>query len=130
MKHIRKTIALLTLVSLFSTASVSCAAEDTLKEVFTDAAYGAAIGALIGGALMMFKTKPLDNFNYMAYGAAGGILAGTAFGLAKSARAFAQVENGSFRVAFPTIMPELVTSPSTRQTTVAWKADLFRGTFN
>jgi hypothetical protein len=30
----------------------------------------------------------------------------------------------------PTIVPELVESPSTRQTTVSWKADILRGTFN
>ena len=30
----------------------------------------------------------------------------------------------------PTIIPELVVSPSSGQTTVAWRADLIRGTFN
>ena len=130
MKQIRKIIALLMLVSLFATPTVSFAADDTLREVFTDAAYGAASGALVGGAFMIFQKKPLDNFSFMAYGAGAGIMAGTAYGMAKSARAFAQVENGNFRVAFPTIIPDLVVSPSTRQTTVAWKADLFRGTFN
>ena len=79
---------------------------------------------------MVFKTKPFDHLNYIAYGAASGVLAGTAYGLAKSARAFAEVENGRVKVAFPTIVPELVVSPASGQTTVAWRADLFRGTFN
>lgn len=130
MKQFRKLVALMTLVSLLATASSAFAADDTIKEVFTDAFYGAAIGGLVGGAIMVFTKKPLDNLNYMAYGAASGVLAGTAYGLAKSARAFAEVENGRVRVAIPTITPELLVSPGSGRTTVAWKADLVRGTFN
>ena len=130
MKQLRKFAAIMTLVSLLATASSAFAADDTIKEVFTDAFYGAAIGGLVGGAVMIFEKQPLKNLNYIAYGAASGVLAGTAYGLAKSARAFAEVENGRIKVAFPTIIPELVVSPSSRQTTVAWRADLIRGTFN
>lgn len=130
MKQLRKFVAVMTLVSLLSTASSAFAADDTIREVFTDAFYGAAIGGLVGGAIMVFQTKPFDHLNYIAYGAASGVLVGTAYGLAKSARAFAEVENGRVKVAFPTIIPELVVSPASGQTTVAWKADLIRGTFN
>jgi hypothetical protein len=130
MKQLRKIVAVMTLVSLLSMASSAFAADDTLREVFTDAFYGAAIGGLVGGAIMVFRTKPLDHLNYMAYGAASGVLVGTAYGLAKSARAFAQVENGGVKIAFPTVIPELVESPASGRTTVAWKADLIRGTFN
>lgn len=130
MKKLKKLVAVLTLVSLLSTTTSAFAADDTIREVFTDAFYGAAIGGLIGGALMVFKTKPFDHLNYIAYGAASGVLVGTAYGLAKSARAFAEVENGRIKMAFPTIMPELVVSPGSNKTTVAWKADLIRGTFN
>jgi hypothetical protein len=129
MKQLRKFVAVMTLVSLLSTAS-SAFADDTIREVFTDAFYGACIGGLVGGAIMVFKTKPFDHLNYIAYGAASGVLVGTAYGLAKSARAFAEVENGRVKVAFPTIIPELIVSPASGQTTVAWKADLIRGTFN
>ncbi|MDD2582015.1 MAG: hypothetical protein PHR66_08490 [Desulfuromonadaceae bacterium] len=125
-----KLIAAMTMVSLLSTATSVFAADDVLKEVFTDSFYGAAIGGLVGGALMVFKSKPLDHLDFIAYGAASGVLAGTAYGLVKSARAFAEVENGRVRIALPTIMPELVSAPGTGRTTVAWKADLFRGTFN
>lgn len=130
MKQMRKIIAVLTVVSLLSTASSVFASDSTIQEVFTDAFYGAAIGGLVGGAIMVFTKKPADHWNYIAYGGASGVLVGTAYGLAKSARAFAEVENGRVKMAFPTIIPELVVSPSTRQTTVAWKADLIRGTFN
>lgn len=130
MKQLRKIITVLTLVSLLSTASSAFAADDTIREVFTDAFYGAAIGGLVGGAIMVFEKKPFDHINYVAYGAATGVLIGTGYGLLKSARAFAEVENGKVKVAFPTITPELVVSPSSRQTAVAWKADLIRGSFN
>ncbi len=95
MKRLRTLIAVMTLVSLLSTASSAFASDDTLREVFTDAFYGAAIGGLVGGAIMVFQRKPLDHVNFIAYGAASGVLAGTAYGLAKSARAFAEVENGT-----------------------------------
>lgn len=130
MKKFRKIVAVMTLVSLLTTVTSAFAADETIKEVFTDAFYGAAIGGLIGGALMVFRDKPADHFNYIAYGAATGVLAGTAYGLAKSARAFAEVENGRVKIALPTIIPELVVSPASGRTTVAWKADLIRGTFN
>ena len=130
MKQFRKLVAVMTLVALLSTASSAFAGDEAIREVFTDAFYGAAIGGLVGGAIMVFQTKPFDHLNYIAYGAASGVLVGTAYGLAKSARAFAEVENGNIRVAFPTIIPELVVSPASGQTTVAWRADLIRGTFN
>lgn len=129
MKLVRKFVAVMTLTALMSTSTSAFAADDTVREVFTDAFYGAGIGALIGGALMVFTDKPSDHYKNIAYGAAAGVLAGTAYGLAKSARAFAEVENGRVKVAFPTIVPELVDSPSSGRTVVAWKADLIRGTF-
>jgi integral membrane sensor domain MASE1 len=130
MKKCRKFVAMLTVLSLLSTTSAAFAAEDVLKETFTSAFYGGAIGALLGGACMVFQKKPADHWNYLAYGAATGVIAGTAFGLAKSARAFAEVENGRVKMAFPTIVPELVTSPDSHQTTVAWKTNLIQGSFN
>lgn len=130
MKQIRKIVVVMTLVSLLTSASSALASDNTIREVFTDAFYGAAIGGLVGGAFMVFQDKPFDHLNYVAYGAASGVLVGTAYGLAKSARAFAEVENGKVKLAFPTIVPELTVSPSTHQTAVAWKTDLIRGTFN
>ena len=130
MKQLRKFVAVMTLVSLLMTASSALAADNTLSEVFTSAFYGAAIGGLVGGALMVFTHKPADHLNYIAYGAASGVLVGTAYGLATSARAFAEVENGRVQMAFPTITPELIAVPGSGRTTVAWKADLLRGSFN
>jgi uncharacterized membrane protein YebE (DUF533 family) len=130
MNQFKKLVTIITLSVLFSTTSSAFAADNTISEVFTDAFYGAAIGGLVGGALMVFTNKPGDHLNYIAYGAASGVLAGTAYGLAKSARAFAEVENGRVKIALPTVIPELIVSPSSGRSTVAWKTDLIRGTFN
>lgn len=130
MKHVRKFILLLTIVSLLSTTSSVFASDNTLREVFTDSFYGAAIGGMVGGAFMVFTKKPADHFNYIAYGGATGVLVGTAYGLTKSARAFAEVQNGRVKIAFPTIKPELIATPDSKHLAVAWKADLIRGTFN
>ncbi len=130
MKPLRQIIAAMAIISLFTAASTSYAAENSLREVFQDAFYGAGIGALVGGAFMVFTKKPADHLDYIGYGAAAGVLAGTAYGLAKSARALAEIDNGKIKIAIPTIVPDLIESPSTGQTTVMWHANILRGTFN
>lgn len=130
MKRIRQIVAIMALITTLTTASSSWADDVSLREVLQDAFYGAGIGALVGGALMIFTKKPADHLDYIAYGAASGILAGTAYGLAKSARPLAEIENGKVKFAVPTIVPDLVGSPSARQTTVMWHASILRGTFN
>jgi len=131
MKKIKSFIAVITLVSLLTTVSSATAGDETIREVFTDAFYGAAVGALIGGALAAFTKRPSDHLgNNLIYGAAAGVLAGTAYGLAKSARAFAEVENGRIKLSLPIIVPELDVPQSTGRTAVTWKTELIRGTFN
>lgn len=130
MKQLKQIITVVMCASFLSAVSSAYAADNTLREVFEDAFYGAGIGALVGGAILAFTRKPADHLDYIGYGAASGVLAGTAFGLAKSARALAEIDNGRVRIAVPTIIPNLVESPATRQTTVMWHASILRGTFN
>lgn len=130
MRQLKQIFAVMLCVSFLAAVSSANAADNTLREVFEDAFYGAGIGALVGGALLVFTNKPADHLDYLGYGAATGVLAGTAYGLAKSARALAEIDNGRVRIAVPTIIPSLVESSSTRQATVMWQASLFRGTFN
>lgn len=130
MKQLKQMVVVLICVSLVSAASSARAADSTLREVFEDAFYGAGIGALVGGAILAFTKKPADHLDYIGYGAATGVLAGTAYGLAKSARALAEIDNGRVRIAVPTIIPNLVESSTTRQATVMWNASILRGTFN
>jgi hypothetical protein len=131
MKRFNKLIACLTLVATLGTSSAAFAVdENAFRETFTSAFYGAAVGALIGTALMVFTKKPVDNLNYIGFGAAAGTLAGTAYGVARSSRSFASVENGSVKLSMPSIIPDLYESPVTKQTVVTWRADILRGTFN
>jgi uncharacterized membrane protein YebE (DUF533 family) len=130
MKQIRLIIAVIALFSFFTVASSSYADENSLREVFQDAFYGAGIGALVGGAFIAFTKKPADHLNNIGYGAAVGVLAGTTYGLAKSAKALAEINNGEIKIAVPTIVPDLVVSPSTRQSSIMWCASILRGTFN
>lgn len=130
MKQLKRTVAALICMTFIVTASSAHAADSMLREVFEDAFYGAGIGALVGGAFMAFTKKPADHLENIGYGAAVGVLVGTGYGLAKTTRALAEIENGRVRIAIPTIIPNLVESPSTRQTTVVWNASILRGTFN
>lgn len=130
MKQLKQVLAFLICISFLSAASSSQAADSALRHVFEDAFYGAGIGALVGGAILAFTKKPADHLEYIGYGAATGVLAGTAYGLAKSSRALAEIDNGRVRIAVPTIIPNLIEAPASRQTKVMWTASLLRGTFD
>lgn len=129
MKRLSRLVSIVLLAALIS-APCAHAGESQLREVFQDAFYGGAIGTLVGAALMAFTKKPADHLEYMAYGAASGVLAGTAYGVAKTSRSLASIENGKVRIAVPTIMPDVIESPVSKQTIVSWRADIVRGTFN
>ena len=130
MKRINKIITLLTLVSLLGATSSAFADDNAFRDTFQSAFYGGAAGALVGAALLAFAKKPADHLNYMGYGAAVGVLAGTAYGVTKTARSLAYIENGKLRIGMPTIIPDLIDSPASRQITVCWRANILRGTFN
>lgn len=131
MKKINKLIAIVTMVTLLGSSTSALAVdENAFRETFTSAFYGAAVGALVGTALMVFTKKPADHLHYIGYGAAAGTLAGTAYGVARSSQSFATVENGSIRIGMPNIIPDVSENPVSKQTIVTWRADLLRGTFN
>ena len=130
MKRLNKIIACLILVSMLGATSTAFADDNAFRDTFQSAFYGGAVGALVGAALMVFTKKPADHLDYMGFGAAAGVLVGTAYGVARSTRSFASVENGSVKIAMPTIIPDLSESPITKQTVVSFRADILRGTFN
>ncbi|MFA7060396.1 MAG: hypothetical protein WC156_06210 [Pedobacter sp.] len=130
MKRMNRIICLMTLVSIFTTATASFASDNTLREVFQDAFYGGAIGTLVGAALLAFTKKPANHLENIGYGAAVGVLFGTAYGVTKSAHSLAEIDNGRVRIAMPTIIPDFVESSATRQTTITWRAEILRGSFN
>ncbi len=130
MKLKLKLASILTIISLLTGASSALADENALRDTFQSAFYGGAVGALVGAALMAFTKKPADHLENIGIGAAAGVLAGTVYGVARSARTLASIDNGNIKITMPTITPDLVESPSSKQTIVAWRADLLRGTFN
>jgi len=130
MKQFNRIIALMTLVSILCAGTSAFADDNAFRETFLSAVYGGAVGALVGASLLVFPKKPLDHLEYIGIGAAAGVLAGTAYGVGKASRALASIENGNFKIAMPTIIPDLVESPGSRQTTFAWRAEILRGTFN
>ena len=115
---------------MLAETSTSFAAENVFRETFQDAFYGGAVGALVGAAFMAFTKKPADHLEDMGYGAAVGVLAGTTYGLARSARSLASIDNGKVKIAMPTIIPDLVEFPSSKQAAICWRANLLSGTFN
>ncbi|KAB0665405.1 hypothetical protein F6V25_10010 [Oryzomonas japonica] len=129
MKPMARLISLITCCTVLATATSALAGDNAFREVFEDAFYGGAAGALVGAALLAFAKKPADHLDYMAYGAASGVLVGSAYGLVKSTRSLAQIDNGSIKFALPTVLPDLSESPASRQTTITWRAELLRGTF-
>jgi len=130
MKHLTRLTTLLMILALLAGTSTAFAEENTFREMFQDAFYGGAVGTLVGAAIMAFTRKPANHLDYMAYGAAAGVLTGATYGLARSARSLATINNGKIKISLPTIVPDLVNSPSSKQTVICWRADLLRGTFN
>lgn len=130
MKKLQRAIAGFTLLTLLLSTTTAFADDNAFRETLQDAFYGGAIGTLVGAAFMAFTKKPADHFEYMAYGAATGVLVGTAYGVAKSARAMASIENGKVKIAMPTIIPIVTENNANKQITVSWHANLLHGTFN
>lgn len=130
MNRFKSIVALATLVAMLGATTSAFADDNAFRDTFQSAFYGGAVGALVGAALLVFTKKPADHLDYMGFGAAAGVLAGAAYGVAKSSRSLASIENGNLRIAMPTIIPDLMESPVTKQTVISWRADILRGTFN
>ncbi len=130
MKRTKRMMSILLVAALLSGWTVPAnAQENPLKVILEDAFYGGVIGTLIGGAMLAFPKHPGDHLEYIGYGAATGIIAGTVFGAVSVSRSFAEIDKGGVRFALPTVMPELQENGGTKGQTLAFKADLLRGTF-
>ena len=127
---IKRMAKILLTATLITSLAVPCsAAESAFQEAFSNAFYGGLLGGLAGTALLVFVKKPADHVNYIYYGAAGGVLVGTAYGLAKSSKSLVSIENGNVKVAMPTIRPELQDTNSKGGKALMVSADLFRTSF-
>ncbi|BDV43166.1 hypothetical protein GURASL_20890 [Geotalea uraniireducens] len=110
--------------------SSPCFADDSgFESIFRNALYGGMAGGLVGAAVLAFTHKPANHLDYIGYGAAGGVLAGAAYGVVKSAHALAEVENGKVRLAVPTVVPDYVPAGAHGPGAVVVSAELLRGKF-
>jgi hypothetical protein len=105
------------------------ASEDTLsKVVFKDSMVGSLAGGLVGAAVLAITRKPGQHLEYIAYGAAGGAVAGGAYGLFKKQTSLVAIKGDTVRIDVPLIMPD-VQEKGTRGTTLTIMAELISGKF-
>ena len=129
MKSMARLISLITCCAMLASAAPAFADDNAFRDVFVDAFYGGAAGALVGAALLAFTRKPANHLDYMSYGAASGVLVGSVYGVVKSARSLAQTDHSIIRFALPTVIPDFGDSTASHQTNITWRAALLRGTF-
>lgn len=122
-------VAIIAVVVVMSSAFPASAEDNAMKEIFQDALYGGLAGTLIGAATIAFTQKPADHLRNLGIGGAVGVIAGTAYGVIKTSKALAQVENGQVKFAVPTIIPELREQNYKGDRTVVVNAEIVRGTF-
>lgn len=125
----RLKMVLLTLL-LITGLSVPCSAAETgVKNLFENSLYGGLAGTLVGAACLAFTNTPSDHLNYIYIGAASGVILGVAYSLAQESKALVAVENGTFKVAMPTITPEFQTVDAKGHSALMLKAELLSGRF-
>ncbi|MBI5328877.1 MAG: hypothetical protein HZB80_11415 [Deltaproteobacteria bacterium] len=130
----RRRLIIFTLIILLAVQiipSKSVLADDAvmMRNIFTDALYGGAVGTLIGVAFMLISDKPSDNWNYLAYGAGGGIIAGAAIGMASSTKALAEVEHGKITLNVPEIKTDVIYDKRDQEMEVVKSLSLLRYNF-
>jgi len=123
----KKTLIAMSLMLASMMPAKAMAADFELEVIFDDAVYGAAIGALIGAGSMLITSKPTDHWNYITNGAGSGIIVGAVYGVATTARAFAEYEDGKLKVA--AVAPTVIVRDTVSGTDLAMQMDLFRARF-
>ena len=123
-----KTFKVLLVVSMLAFVPAKASAGDfEVANVMDDALYGAGVGGLVGLGLMLLSTNPTNNWNYLTQGIGVGIIAGAAYGVYRSSRAFAQIEDGQMNLGMPTPQFSLQETPVGLALTA--KADFIAGRF-
>ena len=102
----RAAIGVLALILVAALALPGTARADDIKlqKILRNALYGGAVGALIGGALLAFKSDPGDHLEFVTVGAASGVLVGAAWGIYDSAtdNPYVMIEHGRVHTALAT----------------------------
>lgn len=98
-----KKILVIGILSVFIFQSAAFAFESEGELIFKDSLYGAAIGAILGGAIFLASDDDdaEDFWGKFGAGVAIGTLAGVAFGVMET-KTFVEIEKDKVKVAFPT----------------------------
>lgn len=96
-------VLLLALAVGLAQPGVAAAEDIALKKIVRNAAYGGALGALVGGALLAFVDDPGDKLEFITTGAAAGILVGAAWGVYDSSAPdpYVFLEDGKLHASLP-----------------------------
>ena len=119
--------ALVAATMAFLPMQQAMAADYEVANVMDDAFYGAGLGGMIGLGVMLLSDKPTDNWNYLTRGVGYGIIAGAAFGVYRSSKALATVDDGVIHLGVPS--PEFAFQETAGGLDLVIKTDLVRGTF-
>ncbi|MDX8381259.1 MAG: hypothetical protein R8M14_04030 [Ghiorsea sp.] len=82
--------------------SQASAGDYEVQNVMDDALYGGGIGAVVGLGLMLLTKKPTDNWNYVSRGLGGGLIVGSIYGIYRTSKSLAQIEDGQIHFGLPT----------------------------
>ncbi len=130
MNILRRTSAVILAAIFIASWNAPCfAADSAFKEIFEDGFYGGLTGTLVGAAILAFTHKPGNHLDYLAYGAATGVFAGVTYGVVKSGKALAEVDNGKVKFAMPTIMPDFPDDSVRGKNPLVITTELIRGKF-
>ena len=103
----KKTVAAVLLIALFALFVPSEARADEMDNdmltVLKSSFYGGVTGALIGTAFMALRDKPSDHTEDIRIGAGIGVIVGAVYGIAKTTRAFAEIQDGQVIIQAPTL---------------------------
>ena len=130
MKRFKRTLMIVIAALTLTSLSVPCSAADSaFRDLFENSLYGGLVGTLVGGALLVFTSKPSDHLDYLSIGAASGVLAGVAYTVARPAKSLLAFENGTIKVAVPSITPDFQGNNARGLSGMVLKAELISGKF-
>jgi len=130
MKKMRRLVEMLLSALLLCAWTAPClAADSAFKEVFEDSFYGGLTGVLVGAAVMAFTSKPGDHLEYLGVGGAVGVLGGATYGVVKTTRSLAAVEDGKVKFAMPTVIPNIQDASGRGPSALVIRTEIFRGKF-
>ncbi len=123
-----KIVKAMTVTAMLALFPLQASAGDyEVQNVMDDSLYGAGVGALVGLGIALVSNRPSDHWNYITRGAGFGIIAGAGYGLFRSSKAFAEVEDGQIHLGMPS--PEVAFQDTAAGLDMVVKTDLIRGHF-